>query len=59
LEIDVQKICLATACQQAGLPPAHVGVAAGPVVIQGGDYVGRTVNLAARIAAMPAPAGSL
>ena len=38
-------------CPQAGLPPAHVGVAAGPVVIQGGDYFGRTVNLAARIAA--------
>jgi adenylate cyclase len=34
----------------AGLPPAHVGVAAGPVVVQGGDYYGRTVNLAARIA---------
>jgi adenylate cyclase len=29
---------------QAGLPPAHVGVAAGPVVVQGGDYFGRTVN---------------
>jgi adenylate cyclase len=36
---------------QAGLPPAHVGVAAGPVVVQAGDYFGRTVNLAARIAA--------
>jgi adenylate cyclase len=35
---------------RAGLPPAHVGVAAGPVVVQGGDYFGRTVNLAARIA---------
>jgi adenylate cyclase len=35
----------------AGLPPGHVGVAAGPVVVQGGDYFGRTVNLAARIAA--------
>jgi len=34
----------------AELPPAHVGVAAGPVVVQGGDYFGRTVNLAARIA---------
>jgi class 3 adenylate cyclase len=33
------------------LPLAHVGVAAGPVVVQGGDYFGRTVNLAARIAA--------
>ena len=34
----------------AGLPPAHVGVAAGPVVVQGGDHFARTVNLAARIA---------
>jgi adenylate cyclase len=32
------------------LPPAHVGVHAGPVVFQEGDYFGRTVNLAARIA---------
>jgi adenylate cyclase len=38
----------------AGLPPAHVGVVAGPVVAQGGDYFGRTVNLAARIAARAA-----
>jgi adenylate cyclase len=36
---------------EAGLPPGHAGVAAGPVVVQGGDYFGRTVNLAARIAA--------
>src|SRR5918994_1000040 len=40
---------------EAGLPPAHVGVAAGPVVVQGGDYYGRTVNLAARIAAHARP----
>jgi adenylate cyclase len=39
----------------AGLPPAHVGVAAGPVVVQGGDYFGRTVNLAARIASHAGP----
>ena len=31
--------------------PAHAGVAAGPVVLQDGDYYGRTVNMAARIAA--------
>ena len=31
--------------------PAHVGIAARPVVVQGGDYFGRTVGLAARIAA--------
>lgn len=35
--------------EDAGLPPAHVGIHAGPVVFQGGDYFGRTVNLAARI----------
>jgi adenylate cyclase len=34
----------------AGLPPAHVGLHAGPVVQQGGDYFGRTVNLASRVA---------
>jgi adenylate cyclase len=32
-----------------GLPPAHVGIHAGPVIFQEGDYFGRTVNLAARI----------
>ena len=35
---------------QAGLPQAHVGVAAVPVVVQGGDDFGRTVNLASRVA---------
>jgi adenylate cyclase len=30
-------------------------VAAGPVVVQGGDYFGRTVNLAARIASRAGP----
>ena len=34
----------------AGLPPAHVGLHAGPVVFQEGDYYGQTVNLASRIA---------
>ena len=34
-----------------GLPPAHVGVNAGPMLYDQGDYFGRTVNLAARIAA--------
>lgn len=33
------------------LPPAHVGIHAGPVIYQEGDYFGRTVNTAARIAA--------
>jgi adenylate cyclase len=34
----------------AGLPPAHVGLHAGPVIFQQGDYFGQTVNLASRIA---------
>lgn len=34
----------------AGLPPAHVGLHAGPVLFQEGDYFGQTVNIAARIA---------
>jgi adenylate cyclase len=34
----------------AGLPPAHVGLHAGPVLSQEGDYFGETVNLASRIA---------
>ena len=38
-----------------GLPPAHVGLHAGPVVQQDGDYYGRTVNVAARIAGRAGP----
>jgi adenylate cyclase len=33
-----------------GLPPAHVGVNAGQILYDEGDYFGRTVNIAARIA---------
>ncbi|HYT81708.1 MAG TPA: adenylate/guanylate cyclase domain-containing protein [Actinomycetota bacterium] len=42
----------------ADLPPAHAGIDAGPVIFQDGDYFGRTVNMAARIAAY-ANAGQL
>lgn len=34
-----------------GLPPAHIGVNAGPMLYDQGDYFGRTVNIASRIAA--------
>jgi adenylate cyclase len=34
----------------AGLPPAHVGLHAGPIIFQEGDYYGQTVNIASRIA---------
>jgi class 3 adenylate cyclase len=36
--------------RESDLPPAHVGLHAGPVLFQEGDYFGRTVNVAARIA---------
>jgi class 3 adenylate cyclase len=39
----------------AGLPPAHVGLHSGPVIIQEGDYYGATVNLASRIAEYARP----
>lgn len=39
----------------AGLPPAHVGLHAGPVLFQEGDYFGQTVNLASRIAEYARP----
>jgi adenylate cyclase len=39
----------------SALPPARVGVHAGPVVFQEGDYFGRTVNIAARIAEYSRP----
>jgi adenylate cyclase len=34
---------------RSGLPPARVGIAAGPVVFRDADCFGRTVNVAARI----------
>jgi adenylate cyclase len=40
---------------EAGLPPAHVGLHAGPVIFQEGDYYGQTVNVAARIAEYARP----
>jgi adenylate cyclase len=36
---------------EADIPGTHIGINAGPVVYENGDYYGRTVNIAARIAA--------
>ena len=41
--------------EPSGLPPAHVGVNAGPMTYTDGDYYGMTVIIAARIAAHAGP----
>jgi class 3 adenylate cyclase len=46
---------MAAAMEPAGLPPAHVGLHAGPVLFQDGDYYGQTVNIASRIAEYARP----
>ena len=46
---------MVAALSAAELPRAHVGLHAGPVVRQEGDYYGQTVNLAARIGEFARP----
>lgn len=41
---------LLVALPSSGLPSAHAGLAAGPLIVRDGDVFGRTVNLAARVA---------
>jgi adenylate cyclase len=49
-EAVVAAFELTDATSRVGLPRARLGVNAGPVVQRDGDYFGRTVNIAARIA---------
>jgi adenylate cyclase len=43
----------------AGLPPPYVGIHAGPVILQDGDYYGRTVNVASRVMTQAQPMQTL
>jgi adenylate cyclase len=52
--IDAAKD-LRRAATDAALPPVHVGVSAGAMIERDGDYFGRTVNLASRIASVAGP----
>ncbi|MEZ0239239.1 MAG: adenylate/guanylate cyclase domain-containing protein [Chloroflexota bacterium] len=51
----VAALDMVEALVPAGLPPAHVGLHSGPVVLQQGDYYGQTVNMASRIAEYARP----
>ena len=51
----VAALDMITGVAEAGLPPAHVGLHAGPVIFQDGDYYGQTVNVASRIADYAGP----
>jgi adenylate cyclase len=44
---------------EAGLPALHVGLHAGPVIFQEGDYYGQTVNVASRTADYARPGEEL
>jgi adenylate cyclase len=46
---------LLTLVRSSGLPCACIGVNAGPMIEANGDYYGRAVNVAARVAAQAAP----
>ncbi|NMO00269.1 adenylate/guanylate cyclase domain-containing protein [Gordonia sp. TBRC 11910] len=43
---------LFAAAADEGLPPLHAGIAWGPALPRAGDWIGRTVNLAARVSAV-------
>jgi len=55
----VTTIALGNRAGDVGLPPPHAGIAVGPVIFQDGDYYGRTVNLAARLAGHARPGQTL
>jgi adenylate cyclase len=51
----VAALAMAEAMASSGLPPAHVGLHAGPLIFQDGDFYGHTVNVTSRIAEYARP----
>jgi len=51
----ISALELADSVPASGLPPPHTAIDSGPVIFQNGDYFGRTVNTAARIASHAGP----
>lgn len=49
------QLDLVAAAADEDLPPVHAGVAHGPALQSAGDWLGRTVNLAARLCAVAPP----
>ena len=43
-------IDLVAAAKAAGIPPVHIGISAGPLIVRDGDVYGHTVNVASRVA---------
>ena len=46
---------IVASAREAGLPPARAAITAGPLIVQDGDYFGRTVNRASRLLDIAAP----
>jgi adenylate cyclase len=55
--VDMSLRLIDAAARDDLLPPLHAGAAAGPALRRSGDWYGRPVNLAARIAAVAPPGG--
>ena len=49
------SLALVAEAPALGLPPTHIGVNAGPMLYDQGDYFGRTINIASRIASHAEP----
>ena len=54
----VAALTMVEAVNRESLPPAHVGLHAGPVVFQEGDFHGQTVNIRRESVTTRAPAKS-